>query len=120
MNKTTENLLQALKNYVPPETKPVIWKLIYDPETGKTVNLTTEETDLPHIIITREEADTYPHQDPRVSVIDGKMVRKIKKLQFHEIPYRLQLFPDNNGNIVTDDYNMLIINNNGTNRWRYG
>lgn len=118
MNKTTENLLQALKNYVPPETKPVVWKLIYDPETGKTVNLTTEETDLPHIIITREEADTYPHQDPRVSVVDGKLVRAVKRLHLQEIPNKLQVVADVNGDIVTDDYNMLIINNNGTNKWK--
>lgn len=119
MNETTENLWQALKNYTPPETKPVIWKLIYDTNTGKPLNLVTGDTDQPYIEITREEADTYPHQDPRVSVIDGKIVRTIKKTQLKEIPNRLQVVLDNNGDIATDNYNMLLINSSGKNRWRY-
>ena len=118
MNKTTENLWQALENYKPPETKPVIWKLVYDPDTGKPLNVITEETDQPYIEITRKEADTYPHQDPRVTVVDGKIVRAVKKLQLQEIPNRLQVVLNDNGDIVTDDYNMLIINNRGKNKWK--
>lgn len=119
MNKTTENLWRALENYVPPKTKPVVYKLVYDPATGKPLDVTTTETDQPYIEITRKEADTYPHQDPRVSVVDGKIVRRIKKLQSHEIPNRLQVVADTNGDIATDDYNMLIINSSSNNRWKY-
>jgi hypothetical protein len=119
MNKTTENLWQALENYTPPETKPVVWKLVYEVDTGKPISVITGETEQPYIEITRAEADTYPHQDPRVSVVDGKIVRRIKKLQPHEIPNGLQVVPDVNGDIATDGYNMLIINSTGNNRWRY-
>lgn len=119
MNETTENLWRALENYTPPETKPVIWRLVYDPVSGKPLNVIIEETDQPHIKITRAEADTYPHQDPRVSVVDGKIVRTVKRLQSQEIPYRLQVVADTNGDIATDSYNMLIINSNGKNRWHY-
>lgn len=119
MNETTKNLWRALENYTPPETKPLVWRLVYDPVTGKPLNVITDETNRPYIEITRAEADTYPHQDPRVSVVDGKIVRNIKRLQSQEIPYRLQIVSDENGDVATDDYNMLIINSNGKNRWRY-
>jgi len=119
MNKTTENLWKALENYTPPEIKPMVWKLIYNPVTGKPITVTSDETEHPYIEISRNEVDTYPHQDPRVSVVDGKLVRRVKKLNLQEIPNRLQVFPANNGNIATDAYNMLLINSNGNNRWKY-
>jgi hypothetical protein len=119
MNKTTENLWKALENYIPPVNKTLVWKLIYDPETGKPISVTTDETDQPYIEISRNEADTYPHQDPRVSVVDGKIVRRVKKLSLQEIPNRLQVFPNDKGNIATDTYNMLLLNSSGNNRWKY-
>jgi len=119
MNKTTENLWKALENYNPPDVKKVSWKLIYDTKTGKPLSVTTDETDQPYIEISRTEADTYPHQDPRVSIVDGKLVRRVKKLKSYERPNRLQVFPSANGNIASDPYNMLIINNSGNNRWTY-
>jgi hypothetical protein len=119
MNKTTENLWRALENYVPPDTPSVIYRLIYDLDTGKPLNVITSETDLQHIVITKEEADTYPHQDPRVRVVNNKIVKHIKKLQSQEIPNTLKVFIDVKGHIATDDYNMLIINNSGNNRWNY-
>ena len=54
MNKTTENLWRALENYVPPKTKPTVYKLVYDPATGKPLDVTTTETDQPYIEITRK------------------------------------------------------------------
>jgi hypothetical protein len=119
MNETTENLWRALENYTPPETKPTVWKLVYDLATGKPLNVTIEETDQPYIEITRDEANTYPHQDPRVSIVDGKIVRTVKKLQSQEIPNILQIVSNKDGDIATDSYNMLIINNSGKNRWKY-
>lgn len=119
MNKTTENFLKALQEYQPPEIKKVVWKLAYNPETGKPLFVTTEETDNAYIEITRNEAETYPHQDPRVTVVDGKIHRTVKKVSPDETPNNLKVFPDKKGNIATDDYNMLIINNEGSNRWKY-
>lgn len=124
MNKTTENLWQALREYSPPETKPVIFRLFYNVKTGKPVELTTENketnsVDIDWIEISRAEANTYPHQDPRVSVVDGKIHRAIKKITALDEPNRLRVKQNSNGNIATDDYNMLIINRAGKNRWKY-
>lgn len=120
MNKTTENLWKALEQYTPPETKPLVWKLVYDPDSGKPLDVTTEDINGTYIEISRREAETYPHQDPRVSVVDGKLSRRVKRIKSHEIPYKLQVFPDDKGNIATDPYNMLLINNNNeNNRWKY-
>jgi hypothetical protein len=119
MNKTTENLWKALKNYPQVEHKKVSWKLIYDPKSGKPLSVTTQETTQTYIEIDKEEANRYPHQDPRVSIVDGKIVRKIKKLNLQETPNKLYVFPDDKGNIATDAYNMLLINNSGNNRWKY-
>lgn len=120
MNKTTKNYLKALANYTPPECKPTIWRLVYDPESGKAIDLIVTETDLPNIVVSRNEADTYPHLDPRVRVVNGKITRLIKKMPEGEISNNkcVKLAP--NGNIATDDYNMLIINKLGNKRWTYG
>ena len=119
MNKTTENLVSALKEYVPPETVKVTYRLIYNIETGKPISVTTELTDQPYIEISQEEASNQPQLDPRIRIENGKLVRHIKRLNESEKPNCLGVALDNTGNIVTDDYNMLIINNNGTNRWKY-
>ena len=119
MNETTANLWKALKEYTPPVTKKITWKLVYDAESGKPIEVITDNTDLPYIEISQQEAETYPHQDPRVSVVDGKIVRRVKSLSTSEIPNKLQVFPAENGNIATDSYNMLLINSTGNNRWKY-
>lgn len=119
MNKTTENFLKALRDYRPPEIKKIVWKLAYNTNNGKPLFVTTEDTDVAYIEITRDEAETYPHQDPRVTVVDGKIHRAIKKISADEIPNKLAVVSDRNGNIATDDYNMLIITNKGSNRWKY-
>lgn len=119
MNKTTENLINALKNYTPIETVAVVYRLTYDEKTGKPIAVTTEPTDHPYIKISREEADTQPHLDPRVRVENGKLVRHVKRLTSTEEPNRLSVKLDPAGNIATDDYNMLIINSTGNNRWQY-
>jgi hypothetical protein len=124
MNKTTENLWEALRNYVPPVTPPVIFRLFYNIETGKPLDLTTEDrefdsTTVNWIEISRSEADTYPHQDPSVSVINGKLIRKITAVHTEEQPNRLTVTLDCNGDVATDDYSMLIINSTGKKRWKY-
>lgn len=119
MNETTANLWKALKEYNPPVTKKLVWKLVYDADSGKPIEVVTSDTDLPYIEISKQEADTYPHQDPRVSVIDGKLVRRVKSLTVGDIPNRLTVVKSNDGNIATDGYNMLLINSTGTNRWKY-
>jgi len=119
MNKTTENLISVLKSYNPPETVTVIYRLVYDVETGKPVAVTTDPTDQPHINISQEEASAQPQLDPRVRVENGKLVRHLKRLESIDRPNVLKLISSSDGNIVTDDYNMLIINSKGNNRWRY-
>ena len=119
MNKTTENLITALENYTPPETLLTTYRLIYDSVTGKPIAVTTDITDKPNIEISCEEASAQPHLDPRLKVENGKLVKTTKRLATTEEPNRLTVMPSNNGDIVTDDYSMLIINNNGINRWNY-
>lgn len=119
MNKTTENLIQALKKYKPPETATVTYRLVYDVETGKPITVTTEPTDHAYIEISRQEADTQPQFDPRVRVENGQLIRHVKRLVLTEQPNKLTVLLDSDGDIATDDYNMLIINSSGTNRWRY-
>jgi len=119
MNETTANLWRALEEYIPPVTEKIVWKLVYDPDTGIPLSVLTTDTDQPYIEITRQEADTYPHQDPRVSVVDGKIVRRTKSISTSEIPNGLQVFLAENGNIATDSYNMLLINSTGNNRWSF-
>lgn len=117
MNKTTENFLIAINNYSEPEVKPTVYKLMYDINTGKPLGVTTDNTDLPWIEISREFADTQPQLDPRVIVKDGTVVIQTKSLVTVDEPGRILVVKDPNGNIATDDYNMLIINNLATNRW---
>jgi hypothetical protein len=67
MNDTTENFIKALQQYKTPEPKPVIWKLYYNVQTGIPVDLTTEDleidsNDITYIVVSREVAETYPHQ----------------------------------------------------------
>ena len=119
MNKTTENFFQALKDYVPPEPKKIEFKLTYDKETLRPIGLTIDDTDLPYIILSLDEANTQPHLDPRVEIVDGKLVRHIKKINTDKQPNTKKVFPNYNGNIVTDEFNMLIINSKGSNRWNY-
>ena len=119
MNETTQNLWKALEQYQAPVAQPVVHRLIYDPESGKALTITVNETDQPCIIISREEADRYPHQDPRVRVVDGKIVRQVKKMQPVDVPNFLKVFASDRGTITTDDYSMLIIDDSGKNRWCY-
>jgi hypothetical protein len=119
MNETTENFLTAIKNYTPPQVNAVVYKLVYNADTGKPVCVTIEDTDRPWVAISREFADTKPQLDPRVIIVDGKVVIQTKKIKAVEEPGRLLVIKDCNGNIATDDYSMLIINSDGNNRWSY-
>lgn len=117
MNKTTENLIQVLKEYTPPESIKTIYRLVYDEESGKPIRVTTEPTSDTHIEISQEEASSQPQLDPRVKVENGKLVRHIKKIIQTEETNRLGVTRDVAGNIATDDYSMLIINSTGKNKW---
>lgn len=118
MNETTDNFFKVYDNWKPVDPPGVVFRLIYDEKTGKVIDLTSEETDRAHILITRKQADLYPHLDPRAYVIEGKLEWKIKKLNITEQPNKLSVTADSNGQIITD-YNMLIIDNNGNQRWTY-
>lgn len=119
MNKTTENFLKALENYNTPETAPVIWRLCYDKETGVILDLTTEQTDLDYIEISRAEADKNPQHNPYARVVDKELVyleyKKIKTNHIHTVGVHRK----NNGKVATDSYNMLLLNSQGKNRWYY-
>jgi hypothetical protein len=119
MNKTTENFLTAIKNYTPPQVEQTVYKLVYNIDTGKPICVTTDNTDLPWVEISREFADSQPQLDPRVTVVENKIVIQTKKIKEIEEPGRLLVVKDCNGNIATDDYSMLIINSEGNNRWSY-
>lgn len=119
MNNTTENLIQALTEYIPPANVEVTYRLIYNSDTGEPISVTTEFTDKPYIEISQEEASAQPQLDPRVRVENGQLIRHIKKLTAVEEPNRLTVISKDTGNISTDEYSMLIINNNGKNRWTY-
>jgi len=118
MNKTTNNFFDVYDNWKPSDPAEVVFRLIYSKKTGKALDVTIQDTDKLHIVISRKEADRYPHLDPRAYVIDGKLEWKIKKLNITEQPNKLSIIEDVNGKIITD-YNMLIIDNNGNQRWTY-
>lgn len=118
MNETTDNFFEIYDHWEPSNPPMVIFRLIYDEKTGKAIDLVVNETDKMHIVITREQADLYPHLDPRAYVVNGKLQWKIKKLNINEQPNQLLVKEDSAGQTITD-YNMLIINNNGNQRWTY-
>lgn len=118
MNETTKNFLQALREYSPPETKPVIWKLIYDPESGKPIDLSAaDQVNGVWIEIDRELASKSPQFDPRLRVQDDKIIyinlESNKQQTDIAVPKVLKLCTD--GNYTTDTYNMLIVSNQGNN-----
>jgi len=119
MNKTTENFFKALERYTPPVTEPVIWKLCYDNDTGIVTELTTEDTEYPYIEISREEADTNPQLNPYARVINRELIYLDKKRISVDHVYNLKVYADPDGNVVTDEYNMLLLNKHGTRRWGY-
>lgn len=119
MNKTTENFLAAINHYQEPAVDAVVYKLVYNIDNGKPLYVTTDEVDLPWVEISREFADTQPQLDPRVTVRDGTVVVEIKKIKPTEEPGKLLVVGNPLGNIATDEYNMLIINNSGPNRWNF-
>ena len=118
MNKTTENLVQAFKNYTAPKTVQTVYRLTYNKDTGKPIAVTTDLVDHPYVEISRELADTQPQLDPRYKVIDGVLVKQTKKILATEEPNTLAVKVSDSGDIATDDYNMLIINSNGKNKWK--
>lgn len=118
-NRTTENFLKALESYNPPTPSPVIWRLYYDQETGVIFDLTTNDMGGDFIEISRSEADQNPHMDPYARVIGGELIYlERKKISTNHIHVK-KLQKHDQGDIVTDDYNMLLLNKLGRNRWRY-
>lgn len=125
MNKTTENFLEALRNYTPPKTIPVVWKLVYNKTTGIPIKTTTEpldqlEDDVSYIEITRKIADQHPHLNPRIRVKNNEIIELSPRETIKtDEPKRITVYSSDNGNIITDDYSMLIINHNGNNKWSH-
>lgn len=124
MNKTTENLLAAIESYVPPEVVPIVFRLYYNIHSGKVVDVSTDllynnDPDVDSIVISRQEADTYPQYNPNITIVDGKIVKKHRNFETTQQAYCLKVKSSVSGNIATDDYNMLIINNHGKNQWQY-
>lgn len=118
-NNTTENFFKALEQYKTPIPEPVIWRLCYDKETGVIFDLTTEKVDCDYIEISRSDADLYPHRDPYARVIDRELIYLERKKPLTDHIHKLKLKKHSNGNIVTDEFNMLLLNKAGKNRWRY-
>lgn len=102
MNETTKNLLIALRDYKPPECKPVIIKLIYDAETGIVENIEFGDTDKPYVEITREQYEAGLHYR-HSRVVNGKL---------EPIPrIRLKQLALVEGSTWYTNDNMLIIGN---------
>lgn len=118
MNKTTENFLTAISQYKPPTPTPVVWRLCYEPTTGLIIGLTTENTELNYIEISRDEADQNPQHDPYARVIDGELIY-IRKQAKNKYVHKIGVYKNKNGKVVSDAYNMLLLNKHGPNRWYY-
>jgi hypothetical protein len=84
MNETTKNLLQALADYKPPKTKPIVIKLTYDLVTGIVNGLTFEDTDKPWIEISREQYDAGI-QYKQLKVVNGKL-EEIPRIRLKRLP----------------------------------
>jgi hypothetical protein len=96
------NLLIAISEYVPLETKPIIIKLTYDANTGLVDGLEFYDTDKPYIEISREQYEANLHFK-RLRVVDGKL---------EEIPrIRLTKLALVTGDTWYTTNNMLIIGN---------
>jgi len=122
-NETTKNLLKALREYVPPEPKPTIWKLVYNPLTEKPTELTAGDVDegSAWIEISAMEAEQLPQHDPRVRIQNGRIVR-ISLPGDHRAPTSpgLGVYEHESGEYSTSDYNMLILDPGSQRRWRVG
>lgn len=99
--QTTRNFELALEALQPVESKPIVRKLTYDPVTGITQTLTFEDTNLPYVVITKEQYDKKIHLQ-RWKVVDGELTPIVKAP-----PRLLQLVPGNRWHTVAG--NMLII-----------
>jgi len=120
MNKTTENFLKAIQSSNEVSKVNLIYKLVYDPESGKILDTTIEDLDHDNWIeITLEQNNQQLHLNPSYSVVDGKLYQAKKSIISQETPNRKLLRTDSQGNIATDPYNMLLINSTGSKRWTY-
>lgn len=120
MNKTTENFLKAIQSNSKVSKVNLVYKLIYDPESGKLLNTTVEDIDHNNWIeITLEQNNQQLHLNPNYSIVDGKIYQSKKSVVNQEEPNRKSLYADSQGNIATDSYNMLLINSTGSKRWTY-
>lgn len=104
-NINLQNLLIAVQNYKWVYPKEIIRKLIYDPKTKLVTGFTVEETDLPHIVITKEQWADGDILDKKLMIVDGQIV---------EVPREVikKVLPLVKGNRwFTTESNMLIIGN---------
>ena len=102
MNETMRNLLIAISEYVPSETKPIIIKLTYDANTGLVDGLEFYDTDKPYIEISREQYEAGIHIG-QLQVVNGKLERVAR--------IRLKKLTLVSGNTWYTTNNMLIMGN---------
>lgn len=122
-NETTLNLLQAISEYVPLESKPTVWKLVYDPHTEKPVELTTGAVDEQNkwIEISAQQAAENPQHDPRVRIQNGTIIRICLSSNDNiATSVGLGVYQHQSGKYATSDYNMLIIDPQSPRRWKIG
>ena len=120
MNKTTENLMKAIQSKSKVSKVNLVYKLVYDPDSGKILDTTVEDIDHNNWIeITLEQNNQQRHLNPTYSIVDGKIYQSKKTNVNQETPNRKSLYTNSQGNIATDSYNMLLINSTGSKRWTY-
>lgn len=93
--------------------------MIYDPESGKPIDLSAADTvDGEWIEIDKELASKSPQFNPRLRVKDKKIITIQLKFdkQKKDCATPLRFMLQKNGKYVTDTYNMLIMSNQG-NSW---
>ena len=80
-NETTENFWKVMSEWVPPESKPIFWRLYHNAD-GTPIVYSMEE--LPHAYIDVDPA-LFIECNMNVRVIDGKLIFKklplVNKLQ---------------------------------------
>lgn len=119
LNETTKNLLKAIQEYKPLESRPTVWKLIYNSETGRVLDVTAGEPpdNSDWFQITADEAKLHLQWDPRVRIKDKKIV-KIKLPSDLKQPSSEKrcVWSDPDGNYSSSDFHLLIPGN--TRKWR--
>lgn len=105
LNESDKALLQAIAEYIEPVIPQPVYKLMYDPISGKVVGRSQE--DVPeqynYLIISKNEFDKYLAPDAFTFVEDGKIVRR----EVVQRAYKKRIVPGTT--FYTDDENILLI-----------